>query len=255
MQPHVETMRPAIQRPTIVTTPARWFLRGALVGVLFCASLNSVSYFFRSESWGDLIGTAPEHAEALGFPFQLWEKGNSYGGYFVDYPALLSDALFATAAGAICGLITLRMRGGLNQMVEDVEQAATGAGTNFQFSLRGLLLATGLAALIAAVGRHVLAGRPEVVAVIYILGPWILVAIAFLPQRIPWQQRVSILIPAAVLLILAAIAAGASLERELEFDKVLLGIFVCWTPQSALAAIAITIFIVVSYRRGECRFG
>jgi hypothetical protein len=84
---------------------------------------------------------------------------------------------------------------------------------------------------------------------IYLAGPWFLVLVAFLPLGISWQQRIVILVPAAFLLMAAAVALGLHLERSLEFDKVLLGIFICWTPQSALAALGMTAVLV--YRHAQ----
>ncbi len=232
---------------SIVTTPTRWFVRGFLVGILISASLNAVSYFFRSEGGGNLLGTMPKHREALGFPCELWESGNMYGGYFVDFVALLVDASFAMAVGAACGLVTLRYRAKLTRLVEELDQSVAGPGGHLQFSLRGLLLATGLAALVAAGMRYAMAGRAEVLGLIYLLGPWILVLIAFLPLGISWQRRVFILIPTALLLMAGAVAIGVSLKPGLEFDKVLLGIFICWTPQSAVAAIALTAALIFQH--------
>ncbi|MBC8870655.1 MAG: hypothetical protein H8E44_14630 [Planctomycetes bacterium] len=230
---------------TIVTTPTRWFVRGFLVGILITASLTAISYFFRSDRGGNLVGTTPNNREALGFPVELWESGNTYGGYFVDYLALLIDAAFAAVVGAACGLFTLRHRVRLTRMVEELEQAtARPVQRSLQFSMRGLLLATGLAALVAAGVRYALEGRAEVLGMIYLLGPWLLVLIAFLPLGLSWQQRVYILIPMALLLMAAAAVIGMSLRPKIEFDKVLLGIFICWTPQSVLAAIGLTAFLI-----------
>jgi hypothetical protein len=230
---------------SMVTTPRRWFVRGVAVGILICGSLNALSYFVRSDGWGNLLGTTPEHRESIGFPCELWETGNTYGGYFVDFLGLLGNTLFAAAVGAACGWLMLRHRERLNRLVGQLDEAAAGRARNkFQFSLRGLLLATALAALVAAGARYALAGRPEVLGAIYLLGPWLLVLIAFLPMGLTWQQRVVILIPAALLLMAAAVAIGVHLKPNLEFDKVLLYIFVCWTPQSALAAIALTLILI-----------
>ncbi len=233
---------------SIVTTPLRWFLRGVLVGVLISASLHAISYFFRSEGWGNLLGTTPEHEQAIGFPLEVWESGHAYSGYYIETTPLVVDGLFGIAVAAICGLVAVMNRERLNRLVQELERTASPPQNKFQFSLRGLLLATALAAVAAAGARHLLAGRPEVLGAIYLFGPWMLLMIAYLPRRIPWQHRAMILIPMALLLMLAAIAAGASLAKPLEFDRVLLGIFICWTPQSALAAIGLTLAIVFFHR-------
>jgi hypothetical protein len=237
---------------SIVTTPTRWFLRGFAVGILISGSLNALSYFFRSQGWGNLLGTAPRHHESIGFPCVLWETGNTYGGYFVDFLGLLGNFLFAAAVGAACGLITLRHRERLNRLVEQFDEAVERqTRARVQFSLRGLFAATALAALVAAGARYALDGRAEVLGAIYLLGPWILVLIAFLPMGLTWQQRVFVLIPAALLLMAAAVVIGVNLKQKIEFDMVLLYIFVCWTPQSALAAIALTLVLIFHHTRSR----
>ncbi len=108
---------------SIVTTPPRWFVRGFMVGILISGSLTAVSYFFRSERGGNLLGTTPEQYEALGFPCTLWETGNTYGGLFVDLRSLLVDVSFGIAVGTICGLVTLSVSRRLNELVERLDQA------------------------------------------------------------------------------------------------------------------------------------
>ena len=115
----------------------------------------------------------------------------------------------------------------------------------FQFSLRGLFVATTL----AAIGRT-LAARPEVLAGIYLFGPSLEVVLAMIPRQITWQQRVAILVPSTFILIVLAMAVGTVLKMEVE--KILLGIFVCWVPQTGLAAIAVTLAVVAGhYRRSN----
>ena len=113
--------------------------------------------------------------------------------------------------------------------------------------MRGLLLATLVVAVIAALAREMIVARPEVLGAIYLFGPAFLVSLAMIPRRIPWQQRVVLLMPAALMLIAAAIRVGFALGMEL--DKVLMGISVCWVPQSALAAIFLTLGILIFYYR------
>jgi len=246
----------AATSPAIVNTPGRWFVRGVMVGILISGSLNAVSYFFRSERGGNLLGTTPQHYEALGFPCPLWETGNTYGGVFVDLGALLVNALVAGLLATACGLVTLRFQRPLTDLVERLEQTVTvrQAGP-VQLSLRGLLTLSGLAALVAAGAHYALAGQPVVLGLIYALGPWLLVLFALVPMGLSWQQRVVVLLPAAPLLMLVAVLVGNSLKPPLEFDKVLLYIFVCWTPQSVLAALGLTLGLVAYHaaagRRAE----
>jgi hypothetical protein len=237
----------------IVTTPGRWFVRGVLVGILISASLNAASFFVRSERGGNLLGTAPGRYEALGFPWKMWETDNPYGGLFIDLPALLLNGLFALVVGAGCGLVTLRFLPRLNRLVQRFEQSQTALPRGrWQFSLRGLLTLCSLAAVGAAGAHYALAGNPAVLGILYGLGPWLLVGISFLPTGLDWQQRVALLIPAALLMMLAAVATATALEPPLEFDKVLLYIFVCWTPQSVLVALILSAGLVfLPSRRGE----
>jgi hypothetical protein len=236
--------------PSIVTTPKRWFVRGSMVGVLVSGSLNAASYFFRSDRWGNLLGTTPRNRESLGFPCELWESGNTYGGLFVDIWGLAANALFTVIIAVVCGLVTLAYRERLNRLVEELERSVVVQPRGgVQVSLRGLLLATGLAAVLATAARYALAGRPEVLGFIYLLGPWILVVIAFVPLGLSWQQRVYILIPMTLLLMSAAVVIGMTLKPSVEFDKVLLGFFICWTPQCALAAIALTVALITWHVR------
>ncbi len=227
--------------PSVNTKPASWFVRGFMVGVLITGALNAASYFSRSDRGGNLVGTAPGHREALGFPCELWESGNTYGGFYIDFWGLLVNALFLVAVSAVCGLIVFRFRDRLTRLVLEFEEEVFARETRtrgkIQVSLRGLLVMTGLAAMVAAGTRYALAGRPEVLGCIYLFGPWVLVLIAFLPLDISWQHRVAILVPATVFLMLASVVVGWSLKPSMEFDKTLLGIFVCWTPQTVLAAI------------------
>lgn len=226
------------------TSRSHWFLRGMMVGILLTGALNAASYFFRSERLGDLLGSSPWRAESLGFPMQLWEKGNSYGGYFVDYPALLVNATCAAALGTALGTAAILFHTRLNRLVARFASPAAAQQGNLQFSLRGLMLTTAVAALMAAVARQLLAGRSEVLGAVYLFGPWILVGIALLPRRIAWQQRVVFLIPMTLLMVVSAIVVGATLTPPVPFDKVLTGIFVCWTPQAVVAATGISLLVV-----------
>ncbi len=237
---------------TIVTTPARWFIRGFAVGILISASMNSVSYFVRSEGGGNLVGTEPSHHETLGFPLELWETGNTYGGLFVDVTGLLVNAAVAVAIGVASGLVALRYRAPLNRLIEEFEQVmADQEHRSVQVSIRGLLATTALAALLAAGVKYGLDGRPEVLGLIYLLGPWVLVLIAFVPLGMTWQQRVYVLLPATGLLMAAAVALGLSLEPKVDFDKVLLGFFICWTPQCAIVALGLTTILIIQHVRSR----
>ncbi len=225
----------------------RWFLRGTAVGMLLMAAVNALSYFVRSADWSSLVGRPKSTQESVGFPFQVWEAGNTYGGMFADYPMLGMNILIAFAFGSIIGSVAARKTPLLNRIIHQMQAEATRHKHQpIQFSLRGLMIATTIAAVAAMLARN-FAARPETLIAIYALGPACLVAIAMLPQRLSWQKRVAIIIPAAYALIAAAIAVGNAMGME--FDKVLMGIFLCWTPQSALAALALTGSLLIGQLR------
>ena len=232
-----------------IMTRRRWFLRGFTAGILLCAAITSLSYFQRSESWGDLLGGHPNRAEAMGFPVQLWEKGNNYGGYYVYPTGLLINGMTVLLVGSLCGFLTVLFSSRLNRLIRELSQRQNAHKANFQFSIRGLLWLTCLSALALAVCRTMLTPSPRVLGSIYLLGPWILVSIALLPQKIAIEQRAWILTVSAALLIAAAIIVGGALPLPVPFEKVLLGIYICWTPQSASTALLISIAMLVHYRR------
>lgn len=239
-------------------SPARWFVRGFTVGVLIFGAINAMSYFVRSDGFGNLLGTYPDNAEAIGFPVEIWERGNAYNGYYVDYLAVFGNMLTGAIFAALLGGISARSTTAMNRMAQQFEDELDPDKSDpFQFSIRGLLGATALAAIIAGLWRSSLTARPELLGGVYFLGPLVLIAVAMLPRNVHWQQRIAIVIPSTLALIAAAIAIGGTLEKRLEFDQVLLGIFVCWTPQSVVAAIALTLIILwqESNRLGCCPRG
>ncbi len=227
----------------LLGTPLRWYVRGTAAGMLFMASINAVSYFVRSRDWSSLIGKPQSNNESIGFPFKIWEAGNTYGGMFADYPMLGLNILIAFVVGSAVGIFTASRTRWLNNLLADsgefvVEDTRT---QPIQFSLLGMMILTTIVAIISAIASR-FAVRPETMIAIYALGPISLVAIAMLPRRLTWQQRVMIITPLTFALIGVAIAVGLGLQME--FDKVLMGIFLCWVPQSAVAAIVLTSWIL-----------
>lgn len=247
--------------PTTFQAPRlHWLVRGWLLGALACGTANAASYFVHSGGWSQLWGSRAAgvgRGETLGFPWVLWESGNSYGGYFVDYSALAANLAVACGFGFVCGIVAWSLCGDLNRLVAQIEAArAPGpdelSADRLQFSLRSMLLGTVAAALVCALLRSLFAsgaadswlrGRREVLAGIYLLGPWLLVTAALLPRRLSWQHRVGLIIPLTFGLIAFAVGVGSLLGRTVE--DVLLGVFVCWTPQAMLAAIVLTISLLV----------
>ena len=215
--------------PTRLGTSTRhWLFRGLLAGTMVSALFNALSYFFRSGGWGGVLGNS--HArEAIGFPMEFWQIGCYYGGFFIDPVPWAIDIACALAIGLLCGVCLLTQTHWLNKLVDDIyERTLNAEHRPFQFSIGSLMLATVPVALLFAAART---ERVEVLAGIYLFGPTSLVVLAMLPRGLSWETRVVLLTPMAISLIGFAVWIGHRLG--IEFDKVLLGIFACWVPQSA----------------------
>ena len=207
---------------------------------MFIAAANALSYFFRTSGIADLIGSEQNVVEAMGFPFEIWSERNR--GLYVDYAMVGLNFLVGIGLGSIFGIVGVLLRHRFNQWVEQFEaQAANQTSASFQFSVKSLLLVTTVAAmLIAALTNW--NGTPEVLLGIYFLGPLVLISISMLPRRLHWQQRVVVLTVLSAVMIGVAISTGIKLSVPL--DRVMLGIFVSWTPQSTFAAFLIVVGLV-----------
>ncbi|TWU60207.1 hypothetical protein Poly51_04820 [Rubripirellula tenax] len=240
------------------TSKQRWFLRGLAVGLLLTASVNAVSYFFRSSDWSGLIGRPQSMNSAIGFPWVVWEAGNHYGGLFADYPNMGKNIVFAMLVGAAIGAIAVWQSDFLDGAIHEVEvQDVDGSSSAdavprkpapVQFSLRGLMITTTIAAIASTVVSR-LAVHPMTLVAIYALGPVALVGLAMVPHRWNWQRRVVLLVPITLGLIGVAMAVGHALAME--FDQVLMGIFLSWTPQSAVAASGLTTLLLWTASRRQ----
>ena len=237
----------AIETPAkseIGTSSAHWFIRGLASGVMLVAACNALSYFFRTASIADLIGRNRHVREAIGFPFEIWrEEAFYHGSYFIDYLMTGANLLVGLALGIVLGIMAVALQKHFNRWVEEFEQKNSAQqALNFQFSVKNLLFVTTIAAVfIAALTNW--KGTPEVLIAIYFLGPLGLILIAMMPNQIHWHHRIVILTITAGAMIGIAIWSGLILDVHI--DRVLLGIFVSWTPQSAFAAFALTAGIIV----------
>ncbi len=141
--------------------PAKWFARGCAAGILIMASLNAVSYFLRSSAWNTLIGTRSDPNESIGFPWEMWEGGNSYAGMYVDYPVLGLNALSGLLVGVVVGGLFASQAARLNRMLgrEHFAQQRSAEPSDehrrIQFSLRGLMVATSIIAVASDAGDAV----------------------------------------------------------------------------------------------------
>ena len=220
--------------------PISWILRGVVVGILMLGAANALSFFFRSEGWGSLLGDLEPYDEAIGFPFAVWNEASSYGEHPLNKSAFAMNIFLGVIAGSLVGWFAARNRVTMNAIMNRL----AGSHQNqikMQFSLRGLMITTVVAALSAALVRY-FTPRVEFLAGVYALGPIALVAIAFVPRGLSWQQRVTIITPATIVLIAITITLGQVLD--VPFDKVLLGVFICWTPQTAIAAVALSAWVM-----------
>ncbi len=228
----------------IGTTRAHWFVRGGLVGVLVGAVANSLSYFVRSGGWGGTLGRR-DAPEAIGFPLEIWSDASRV----LRLDAVAVNGVVLLGVALACGLLVMAMTTPLNRLVREIETELSRrpeGGGRLQFSLKGLLQLTVVAAMFAAMVRR---PQAETLAAIYLLGPGGLVLISLLPRGISWRQRVWILTPLAALLIGLAIVIGMRMPSEVDFEKVLMGIAVSWTSQSAAAAILLTLGLLIWRRR------
>ncbi len=227
-----------------------WLHRSFAFVLLLFGSLNAASYFVRSVDFGNLLGTHPHHSEYIGFPWILARRHCTGPDWHLDFEGFYANLAAGIVTWLVVGAFAFAFRHRLDRLEHELTEGmipASQAKANFQFSLRGLLILMAICAVAAAGAGQLLAGRPEVLAAIYALGPWILIGLAYLPARIPWQQRVALIIPLTLILIGLAVVAGAMLESPLDFEKTLLGIFVCWTPQAAITALVLTIVILVRH--------
>lgn len=228
-------------KPVLHDSAGAWMFRGLVVGVLVLGSANALSFFFRSSGWGSLLGSREPNDEAIGFPMMVWEEGSGYATHPLQFGPFLFDIATGLVLGILIGAIAIWQRPSLNQIMDRFRSQSSDNQVRLQFSLRGLLVTTVLAALSAALVRS-FTPRVEVLAVIYALGPILLIVLAYLPRRLTWQQRVAIVAPATIVLIAITITLGTVLN--IEFDKVLMGIFICWTPQAAIGAVALSAWIL-----------
>jgi len=77
---------------------------------------------------------------------------------------------------------------------------------------------------------------------IYFLGPVVTILIAMAPRGLHWQHRVIVL--TVLVAVMIAIAFSTALKLGVPLDRVMLGIFVSWTPQSTFAAFLMVVGLI-----------
>ena len=218
------------------TSKLRWFTRGMAGGFIVYAALNASSWFFRSTGWSDLCGfTLNAHTEAIGFPFEIWRESGINEGMVLARLGI--HLMIGLVVSALAGFAAVALAPRIEPLLP--EQPSGNTAFRPTFSVRGLLIVTSLIAIALGLSQS-LGASPWMLAVIYFAGPLILILIAMGPVGIPWEQRSVILVLTAIAMLIGAVVVGGRLKME--FDRVLLGVFICWVPQSVLAATLIVGF-------------
>ena len=210
---------------------------------MLVAAANALSYFFRTPSIAGLIGPGQNVTEAMGFPFEIWRENRAgYSALYVDYLQVGLNLLVGLGVGAIFGGIGLLLQSHFNRWVAEFEAKNSDLkGLSFQFSVKSLLMVTTVAALLIA-ALTTWNGTPQILLAIYFLGPVILILVAMLPRKIHWYHRAVVLTVLSFAMIGIAISTGNALG--VPFDRVMLGIFVSWTPQSTFAAFLLVVGLI-----------
>lgn len=210
--------------------------------MMLYAAINALSWFYLSEGWSDLFGGTQNAAtEAVGFPFQIWQEGASYGpGWVIDFYYAAVDLLVGGVFICVFGWLAVRYSDQLSPLLQ-VPTEDEGRRKNRQrtFSVRGLFLATTIAAVfIAAVQSLGLSSK--LLTAIYLAGPAVLILVAMAPVGMPWKHRVVLLILFAVVMLGGSLFVGHKLGME--FDRVLMGVYICWVPQSVFAVVMVLLW-------------
>ncbi|MEM9410901.1 MAG: hypothetical protein AAGA30_07295 [Planctomycetota bacterium] len=209
--------------------------------------MNALSYFFRSGGVRSLVQPRST-PQAIGFPFEVWRYGVSYGGAQIDFQSFVYNLILILSLGVVFGLVFTRYRIWLNHFVDymiELEESKLGDGSTFQFSISGMFWMTGAAAVVALLLRWAGFASPSLLLGVYLFGPSALIVLAMIPRKISWQARVVLLAPATLLLIGYAMVVGSKLQ--LPFDHVMMGIFICWVPQTVIAAGCLTMGLAIRY--------
>ena len=222
----------------IGTSSFHWFGRGLIGGVLLVAAANAASYFFRTPGIADLLGPDQNLVEALGFPFEIWQEDKIYfGRMFIDYSMVAFNLLVGLALGAVFGVVALSLKPLFNNWVAEFEtDQPAKRGIQYKFSIKSMMIMTSVVAMLVA-ALTTWNGTKQVLIAIYFLGPLGLILIAMSPSKLHWHHRIVMLVILAAVMIGVAVTTGIQLKVPL--DRVMLGIFVSWTPQSAFAAFLI----------------
>ena len=212
--------------------------------VVLWAAANAVSYFARSDGWGNLLGQSPQNRQAIGAPWLVWQEGGPLGA--AGQLALVGNVAVGLLSAAGASFLVVRFPA-LRRILpssfgEEESQGVAGTGRALQFRIRTLLGLVVVEAVILGGIRSYGDARPALLAAIYLLGPSVLVAVAWrLRDVIPAHRNVAIAL-IGFLFVPAAAVLGESIDGIRDFTRGLLGLFVCWVPQCVLLAGGFLVF-------------
>jgi hypothetical protein len=216
-----------------LTFTIRRGLSAFLAAFMLFATLNALSFFFRSERWYGLFGDPSVQYVAIGFPVLLWEDRASHGRNLPDGDALATVGLVGLCASTAVGLIAGYLSWGAGSCGQCGAPADsdTKPPQRSQYSLKTLLLTVTIIAVLLGVLRSQREPWRASLILISLAGPSLVLLVAQLSRR--WAPRVNLattIASAAGLIVLAAVTAQFAPDL-LDFTRGVLAVFVCWTPQ------------------------
>jgi hypothetical protein len=232
----------------IATSRKHWFARGMAGGFMTFAAMNALSWFWLSDGWTDLCGaTRNTDSEAIGFPFEIWREGNVYGdGWMFNFPMIGLNLVVALVFAVLAGFVAVSMAPKLTRIIDEFEATSKPERPlKMTFSVRGLFAITTTIAVLLGLTQFI-GVSPWLLGAIYFVGPLLLILIAMAPVGLHWEQRVVVLIGFAIVMLVGAVMVGT--KMGMEFDRVLFGVFICWVPQSVLAAAIVLASSVLTTR-------
>jgi len=144
-----------------------WFGRGFLVGLMIIGAANAISYFVLSDGFSNLVGRQTDEQEKIGFPFEVWQRGRTYGMNLINFPAFYKNGAIGVGLGLVAGILSMLFKNKLNQVVESVlqfeqtsvlpsEAKPRGDSSGNQFSIGGLMVGTTIVAVIVGLATKFL---------------------------------------------------------------------------------------------------
>lgn len=243
----VSSFRPSIllTRPAAVNRFRRKFILTFALALLCWATANSLSYFVRSEGWGNLLGTDRYRVEAMGFPWLIWGEGSWFRGYYFDRRGLTADASIAVATSFVVGLgVALFASRGRPNVSERAPGVVSAAGASpWQFSLSTLLIATTVVSIVLSGIRTSIDSLWAILLFVYVCSPSLMVVVAQLSRRRKPVERILAVLLTDLALIVAAAVLAEYVDGIGDWTKGIMGIFVCWIPQ-------FTLFLAVAFAWG-----